>query len=68
MDQQGAKLLICKAGAGKTFSSTKYYWKRVLVISAGSWIPLNSPNVSAIEVSNYDELERSIYFAVNLVN
>jgi len=65
VDQQGAKLLVYgQAGAGKTFS-TQSMPGRVLVISAeaGLLSIKDAPNVSAIEVSNYDDL-REVYAAL----
>ena len=65
VDQQGAKLLVYgQAGAGKTFS-TQTMPGRVLVISAeaGLLSIKDAPNVSAIAVSNYDDL-REVYAAL----
>jgi hypothetical protein len=65
VDQQGAKILIYgQAGAGKTFATQSMPGK-VLVISAeaGLLSIKDAPNVSAIEVANYDDL-REVYAAL----
>ena len=65
VDQQGAKLLIYgQAGAGKTYA-TQSMPGNVLVISAeaGLLSIKDAPNVSAIEIKNYDDL-REVYAAL----
>ena len=65
VNKQGAKLLVYgQAGAGKTYA-TQTMPGKVLVISAeaGLLSIKDAPNVSAIEVSNYDDL-REVYAAL----
>ena len=65
VNKQGAKLLVYgQAGAGKTYA-TQTMPGKVLVISAeaGLLSIKDAPNVSAIEVSNYDDL-REVYSAL----
>jgi len=65
VNKQGAKLLVYgQAGAGKTYA-TQTMPGNVLVISAeaGLLSIKDAPNVSAIEVSNYDDL-REVYSAL----
>ena len=65
VNKQGAKLLVYgQAGAGKTYA-TQTMPGNVLVISAeaGLLSIKDAPNVSAIEVSNYDDL-REVYAAL----
>jgi DNA replication protein DnaC len=69
VDQQGAKILIYgQAGAGKTFATQSMPGK-VLVISAeaGLLSIKDAPNVSAIEVANYDDL-RECMLLLDLAN
>ena len=65
VNKQGAKLLVYgQAGAGKTYA-TQTMPGNVLVISAeaGLLSIKDAPNVSAIEVANYDDL-REVYAAL----